>query len=108
MTERESYERGAQLTYELVLGWAHREGPPVFAFPPRDVAVLADLRDIGAKLARNDSARELVTHLIDQVVEATGQAPTAMMLRVVLEEVGYPIQWVPLEELGLVKFAGRH
>lgn len=98
---RGGYELGAELTYQLVLSWTHPEGPPLFRFPPKDVALLADLRDIGEKLAVNQSARELVAKLILDVVDAAGQAPTAMMLRVCLEETGHPIEWVTLAELGL-------
>lgn len=81
--------------------WTHADGPPVFRFPPKDVALLADLRDCGEKLAVNQSARDLVAKLVVDVVQATGQAPTAMMLRVILEELAIPIRWVALEELGL-------
>lgn len=98
---RQSYELGAQLTYQTVLLWTHAEGPPVFRFPPKDIALVADLRDCGEKLAVNQSARDLVAKLVTDVVANTGQAPTAMMLRVILEEIGHPIEWVELSELGL-------
>jgi hypothetical protein len=101
MTARETYEKGAELTYQIVLAWTHPEGPPLFAFPPKDFAVLADLRDVGEKLARNESARQLLNSLIVQVVGGCGEAPTAMMLRVCLEKAGHPIKWVPLAELQL-------
>ncbi len=97
------YERGCELTYQIVLQWTHRDGPPQFRFPPRDVALCADLRSVGTKLAVNDSARDLVAKLIVDVKRETGEAPTAMMLRVVLRLCGLPIQWVPIEELGLGK-----
>jgi hypothetical protein len=97
----ENYKRGAELTYVIVAAWTHPGGPPLFAFPPRDYTLLADLRDVGAKLARNESARDLLQRLVDLVVRATGHAPTAMMLRVILEELGHPIEWVPFTELKL-------
>jgi hypothetical protein len=101
MTARETYEKGTELTYQIVRAWTHPEGPPLFAFPPKDFALLADLRDVGEKLTRNESARQLLNSLIVQVVAATGEAPTAMMLRVCLEMAGCQIRWVPLAELHL-------
>ena len=95
----ESYERGCWITFAVVRGW--NGDPPRFAFPPKEYALLADLRDIGQRLARNDSARQLVALLIKRCVERTGNAPTAMMLRVVLEELQHPIETVSLSELGL-------
>lgn len=101
-SERESYDRGATLTFGLVKQWLTTEPEkPRFAFPPKEIALLADLRDIGKKLARNDSARRLVDHLIVWVVGATGNAPTAMMLRMVLEVLKQPIERVSLSDLGL-------
>lgn len=97
----DNYELGAQLTYQAIMLWTHAEGPPVFRFPPKNVALLADLRDCGEKLAVNQSARDLVAKLVTEVVAATGQAPTAMMLRVILEELAISIHWVEIAELGL-------
>jgi hypothetical protein len=99
VSSRDDYNRSAQLTYEIVRDWDGER--PLFAFPPREYALLADLRDIGDKLARNEGARQLVRLLITRCHAATGQAPTAMMLRVVLEELRFPIAWVSLSELGL-------
>lgn len=100
---RDAYERGAGITFLFVKRWL--EDPaleqPRFAFPPKEYALLADLRDIGTRLARNDGARQLVALLIKRCVERTGEAPTAMMLRVVLEQLGHPIEWVSLSALGL-------
>jgi hypothetical protein len=96
------YERGAQLTFLLVREWLGKVVErPRFAFPPKDIALIADLRDIGEKLARNDSARELVAHLIECVVNVTGNAPTAMMLRVVLEQLDCAVEYVAPSDLGL-------
>ncbi len=101
-SQRETYELGAKLTHALVKEWLEKvPEPPRFAFPPKEVALIADLRDVGPKLARNHSAQQLVDHLIELVVAVTGQAPTAMMLRVILDDLGQPIEWVPLSELGL-------
>lgn len=99
MKPDEDYERGAQLVYELVRDWDGE--PPRFAFPPKDIALLADLRSVGQRLARNEGARQLVRLLITSCLVATGRAPTSMMLLVVLEELGQPIERVSLSELGL-------
>jgi hypothetical protein len=85
-SKRDTYNAGAELTYKLVCAW--KEEKPAFSFPPRDVALIADLRDCGELLARNDTARRLVALLIEHCVKETGQAPTAMMLRVSLEMAG--------------------
>ncbi len=97
--ERACYNAGAELTYKLVV--AFRDEKPEFQFPPREIALIADLRDCGARLACNPAAVRLVALLIDHCVKETGQAPTAMMLRVCLEEAQIPIKWVSLSELGL-------
>jgi hypothetical protein len=96
-----SYNRGAELTHVIIKEWVASGETPRFAFPPREIALVADLRDIGKRLARNDSALRLVDQLIRVVVHITGSAPTAMMLRVVLEMLDQPIEWVAASELGL-------
>lgn len=105
MTKEDTYNQGVDLTFALMRQWFARlapgEEPPRFAFPPKEIALIADLRDVGDRLARNGSAQRLVEHLIDQVVFITGEAPTAMMLRVMLEELGQQIEWVSPSELGL-------
>lgn len=98
-TRAESYERGAQIVLNLVRDWSGE--PPRFRFPPREIALLADLRDVGQRLALNDGASELVELLVKRCLERTGQAPTALMLRVVLEQLHIPIETVPLSSLGL-------
>ncbi|HET7485852.1 MAG TPA: hypothetical protein VFJ64_10830 [Solirubrobacterales bacterium] len=97
--DRDNYNAGAELTWRIVQAWQGER--PRFAFPPRNIALIADLRDIGERLARNDAAKKLVALLIDHCVKETGQAPTAMMLRVVLEQSGIPIEYVAPSELGL-------
>lgn len=94
-----NYEAGAELTYKLVRDWTGEA--PRFAFPPKEIALDADLRDIGDNLARNDGARELTALLVKRCVERTGQSPTVMMLRVVLEELGIEVEYVALGELGI-------
>lgn len=98
-TEQENYNAGAELTYKLVC--AFRDEKPEFQFPSPEIALIADLRDCGARLACNPAAVRLVALLIDHCVKETGQAPTAMMLRVCLEEAKIPIKWVSLSDLGL-------
>lgn len=95
----EDYERGAAITYNIVRDW--KGEAPRFAFPPKEIALLADLRDIGERLARNEGARKLTALLIKRCVERTGQAPTVMMLRVILDELGIEVEYVSLGELGI-------
>lgn len=85
----------------MVVHWSLTHEVPRFAFPPAEIALIADLRDIGEQLARNDSARGLVAELVRWVVERTGEAPTAMMLLMSLEVAEIPIERVALSELGL-------
>lgn len=103
-SDRDIYNAGAELTWRIVQAWQGER--PRFAFPPREVALVADLRDCGHILAKNEAATKLVALLIDHGVKETGQAPTAMMLRVVLESVGIPIEYQSLSELG-IKGVGR-
>jgi hypothetical protein len=98
-SKEENYERGAEITYRLIRDWPGEV--PRFAFPPKEIALLADLRDVGERLARNEGARRLLALLIKRCVERTGNAPTAMMLRVVLEELGIDVEYVSLGELGI-------
>lgn len=95
---RRDYERGCTLTVEVVNRFKPRG--PAFAFPPRDIAFIASLADVGEKLARNDVARELVVALLAACVRLD-DAPTVMMLRVALEVAGIPISYVSFEELGI-------
>lgn len=95
----ESYERGCQITFNIVRDWTGER--PLFAFPPKEIALLADLGDVGQRLCRNEGARQLLAHLLKRCRERTGMAPTAMMLRVVLEELKIPVEHVSLSELGL-------
>ena len=102
MSTRDTYNQGAAAAFGFIKGWLEKTGEaPRFAFPPKDIALIADLRDIGQRLARNESARRLVDELNEAVLQLTGQAPTAMMLRVILEELEQPIEWVAPSELGL-------
>lgn len=102
MNKEDTYNLGANLTHALIKKWLRRDGEsPRFAFPPKEVALIADLRDVGKNLARNDSARGLVDHLIDQVVFQTGQAPTAMMLLIILEDLGQSVERLSFSELGI-------
>lgn len=99
MTPAESYLRGSLVTLAIVSDWTG--APPLFAFPPAEIGLLGDLRDIGARLARNDAARELLALLIAQCVGKTGHAPTAMMLLAALNMTGIAVERVSLSALGL-------
>jgi len=95
----DGYERGCNILLAIVQGWTGE--PPRFAFPPKGVVLIADLRGIGDKLCRNDGARHLLAFAIRRCLERTGQAPTSLMLEVVLDVAHVPYERVPLEELGL-------
>jgi hypothetical protein len=97
MSRRDNYERGAQRLYELVRDWDGE--PPRFAFPPKEFALIADLRQVGHQLALNDGARELVRLAITVGLAEFDSVPTTIM-RVVLEMLGRPIEWRSLSELG--------
>ncbi len=99
MSHPEGYAKAAELTYRLLLAFRYQE--PRFAFPPKEIALIADLRDVAERLARNDSARAVLALVIHHCVKETGQAPTAMMLRICLEEAEIPIETVSLSDLGL-------
>lgn len=94
------YEAGAQLTVDVVGRFA--EHGPEFAMPPREVALLASLTDVGKYLARNDVARSLLLALEAECLRRKLEDfPTAMMLRVALEHHGIEPQWMPFDQLGI-------
>lgn len=95
-------EATCDMTYEVVRRFHLLHTQARFAFPPREIALLASLADIGHRLCRNGNARALVNELL---AESTRRGhrdfPTAMMLRVVLDQLGISWEPVPLSELGL-------
>ncbi len=97
--KRRSYNQACELVYELVVRWKPRA--PDFVFPPRDIAFVAGLDDVGEYLARNDAARELLAALISESRRRLGEAPTVMMLRAALELQQIPFALVPFAELGI-------
>lgn len=103
MNRAESYETGARLTFELVGRFKiFGSGRPEFAMPPRELALIASLADVGKQLARNDAARELLSQILKECDRRKlDDYPTVMMLRTALEHYGIPITWVAFEELGL-------
>jgi hypothetical protein len=103
------YDAGARATLAVLRIWVekHRDRPPLFAFPPKDIGLIGSLADIGYRLARNESARQLVGVLIDMRAElGLHDYPTAMMLRAALAEVGVETEIVGLAELGLTPIGG--
>lgn len=96
-----SYEVGANLTYHIVGLFKDRDPAPEFAFPPPEVGLIASLDHVGARLIRNEAARDLLLRLLGTFVILRLEPPTAMMLRVCLEKHGIPITYVSLSELGL-------
>lgn len=101
--DRDRYEDGAQMTYEIIGRWrVFGRGVPEFRFPPKDFALLADLGDVGMCLASNEPAKALVRQLLEEKkLRNLPENPTAMMLLVCLEKHGYKVKHVPLEELNL-------
>lgn len=94
------YTATCEMTDELVR--RARGAGPRFRFPPRKVALLASVADVGARLAQNQAALDLVAELIAETGRRKlGDYPTIMMLRATLELNGIPIKFVPLAELGL-------
>jgi hypothetical protein len=100
MKAHPDYERTCNMTHRLVGRFKDR--CPLFAFPDREVALIASVADIGEKLARNDAARELVAKLLSETkVLGLPDYPTTLMLLVCLEDHCIPIQRVEFHELGL-------
>jgi hypothetical protein len=95
-----SYELGAQLTFRVLERF--KMFGPEFQFPPPDIALIASIADVGKYLARNETARVVIRELMSECDRLQlGDYPTAMMLRVCLEQLDIPIKWVPFAELGI-------
>jgi hypothetical protein len=73
---------------------------PLFAFPPKGIAIAGDLGDNGRLFARNAAARAVLARAVSRDTPA-GERPTLIMLRAVLETRGIPIEEVSLSELGI-------
>jgi hypothetical protein len=73
-------------------------GAVSFAMPPKDILLVADLGQVGARLARSDGARRIIALACRG---PRSQTPTAFMLRVVLERLRIEVAEVSLSELGL-------
>jgi len=96
----DDYNAGANLTYEIV--GAYKIRAPRFRFPPRDIALIASIADVGDNLAVNTAARDLVAFLIAECDRRKlGDYPTVMMLRTCLEMHRVEIDFVPFEDLGI-------
>lgn len=75
---------------------------PEFWFPPREIALLASIADVGKNIARNDAARELIAQLMKECDRRKlNDYPTVMMLLTALDYHGIPFKHVPFEELGI-------
>jgi hypothetical protein len=99
-TKQGSYDEGANLTYELV--GRFKAFAPLFAMPPKEIALLASLADVGKTLARNGAAHWLVDELLTECDRRRlSDYPTVMMLRITLEMHNIPIMVVPFAELGI-------
>ena len=86
---------------------AEGDGEPRFVLPPRTIALVGDLGEMGGRIARNAAARKLVA----ECHALTGdERPTIVMLAVVLERRGIDVERVTLDALGLgaaVPYFGR-
>jgi hypothetical protein len=100
VTDDESYQAGANVTF-VVVG-QFKIFDPKFRFPPPEIALIASIVDVGKYLARNTVAHQLLKELMKECDRLKlGDYPTAMMLRVCLEEHNVPIEYVPFDELGI-------
>lgn len=102
--------KGAEATLALLRAWLEanpdRERPR-FRFPPRDIAVLGSMKDIGYRLALNETARELVAGWLE-LKEALGlnDYATVMMVRTALDMTGIEWETCGLTDLGLSPMGG--
>lgn len=96
-----TYELGGQLTYRVLERF--KIFVPEFQFPPRDVALIASIADVGKYIARNETARVVLRELMAECDRLKlPDYPTAMMLRVCLEELDIPIKWLEtVADLGI-------
>jgi hypothetical protein len=106
------YHQAAEMTLEIVREFRmFGSGRPDFVAPSRRIGLIADLRDVGKYVARNDAARELLAKLQKAFARADVPPPTLMMLLVALDMCGIPAKEVPFEELGipgtLARFQGK-
>jgi hypothetical protein len=75
---------------------------PEFQFPTPDIALIASIADVGKYIARNETARVVLREAISECDRLKlDDVPTAMMLRICLEQLDIPIKWVPFAELGI-------
>lgn len=99
-TGEDGYRETCEMTMDVVE--RAKSSGPKFRFPPRDVALIASISDVGGRLAENTAAAELLAALEAETLRRKlADFPTAMMLRGALELTGIPIRFVSLEEFGL-------
>lgn len=78
--------------------------PPLFALPDKAIMLAASLEHVGARVVRNDAAREFLAMAIAAGEKDGGT--TVFQLGVALEVLGVPIERVTLSELGLSPTGG--
>lgn len=106
MNAPDGYEQTAQITVDMV--GRYKPFGPEFVMPLREVAIIASIADVGASLARNHIARDLVATLIAECIQrGLADVPTVMMLRIALEHNHVPFKEVPFDELGIAVQRGR-
>jgi hypothetical protein len=94
------YELAGQLTFRVLERF--KMFGPEFQFPPKEIAFIASIADVGKHLARNATAHAVIRELISECDRLKlCDYPTTMMLRVCLEDLDIPIKWVPFDELGI-------
>ena len=99
MTPAEMYAATCKMTDELVGRFKGTQ--PEFVFGPPDVAMIVSIARLGARLARNSAALDLVAALLEEADRRKLDYPTVMMLRATLDLHGVPIKFVPLADLGM-------
>jgi len=97
----DTYDRGAELTFQIV--GAYKIRAPRFRFPHPEIALIASIADVGDKLCVNPAARDLVAFLMAECDrQKLGDYPTVMMLRASLEMHRIDVDYVPIEDLNIV------
>jgi len=92
---QESYSRGAETHYNFFRWFLrlHASDPPRFALLPPELGLIGalDEHELGHRLARNDSAHELIDSFLDLAKRVGIEPPTYMMLRTFIDlEKGFP------------------
>lgn len=99
MNPPKDYAAGAEMMLDIV--GRFRELEPLFALPPKNVALIASVLEVGRYIARNQAARTMLLAVASETHRRSLPEPTVMMLRVALEHHGIEPLYVPLASLGI-------